>query len=80
MKLLISLSLLAALAIGCLAPVVAEPEAKAPEKKPAGVRRMDFKDDQMTGGCTLSVFWFDGERYGIVHVPSLCPKCKPKFD
>ena len=64
---------------GCAMVLVAD-DPKPEAKKPAGVRRLDFKDDQMTGGCTLSVFWFDGERYGIVHVPSLCPKCKPKFD
>ena len=46
MKLLISLSLLAALAIGCLAPVVAEPEAKKPPPVQVQEPKRELTDEE----------------------------------
>lgn len=84
MKTAIALSMTLGALLGCLArpAVVAEPQAVlvAQEKQPAKLKRLDITDADMTGGCTVSVFYLDGVCAGVAHVPALCRKCKPKFD
>ena len=82
MKLIISLSLLAGFALGCLArlPVEAQPEPKA-EETPA-LKRMRLPGDKlekMSDGHDLWVFMIGDRNVGIMHALD-CRKCKPKFD